>query len=238
MNDPNREIGGICVSIAGSPGNRVEDIVTAARNASPLADVIEIRLDTLSTPAVEPFTVGVQAPLLFTNRAAWEGGYFQGDDGERFVPLLKAAECQAAYVDLELKTDIALREELLAAVKKNSTKLIISWHNFDKTPGTETLSDILRQQRESGADIGKIVTMAHNSFDVLRVLNLQEQARKENFPLIAFCMGNVGMISRLATLQLGGYMTYAAPDDGTATAPGQLPVTELRNILMRLGYDT
>jgi 3-dehydroquinate dehydratase-1/3-dehydroquinate dehydratase/shikimate dehydrogenase len=82
--------------------------------------------------------------------------------------------------------------------------------------------------------VGKIVTMAKTSADVLRVLSLLLLAAEKGFPLIAFCMGKVGMISRLATVQLGGYMTYAAPDSGQVTASGQLKVSALRSMLKTL----
>ena len=73
--------------------------------------------------------------------------------------------------------------------------------------------------------------MAHNFQDVLRVFNLQTLAAEMGFPLITFCMGKAGVISRVATLTLGGYMTYAAPDGGAPTAPGQFALTPLRGIL-------
>ena len=44
-------------------------------------------------------------------------------------------------------------------------------------------------------------------------------------------MGKAGVISRAATLELGGFMTYAASDTGEITAPGQLSVSALRSIL-------
>ena len=67
------------------------------------------------------------------------------------------------------------------------------------------------------------------------MLNLQDEAATLGFPLIAFCMGRAGMISSIATLELGGFMTYAAPDNGPVTAPGQLPASVLRTILTSLG---
>ena len=82
----------------------------------------------------------------------------------------------------------------------------------------------------SGADVGKIVTTAHGFSDVLRVLHLQLLAEQENFPLAAFCMGEDGRISRAATLELGGVLTYAAADQASATAPGQLTVEAIKKI--------
>ena len=72
--------------------------------------------------------------------------------------------------------------------------------------------------------------MAHDYHDVLRVLNLQEEAARMDIPLIAFCMGRPGVISRVATVELGGYMTYCAAHEDEATAPGQLSVAVLRQI--------
>ena len=226
---------GICVSIA---CEKTSEAIEAVRRSGVYADVIEIRLDRLAEPAVAPFVEGIEKPLLFTNRPLWEGGSFNGPEGERVALLLKAIQSGCALVDLELKTAPELRAEVLdALIKYDQTGLIISWHDFSGTPSSGELAEILAQQIESGAHIGKIVTMAHDYNDVLRVLNLQTVAAGNGFPLIAFCMGPVGTISRLATLQLGGYMTYAAPVGGEETAPGQLEVSELQAILKTLAGD-
>jgi len=225
---------GVCVSVA---CEMVDQAVDIAKHSERHADVIEIRLDSLSHPEFEPFTQNLTKPLLFTNRPSWEGGAFKGSEGERVALLLKAIQNDCALVDLELKTAHELRAELLDVLLKHpQTGLIISWHDFSGTPPSEELGDILQQQIESGAHVGKIVTMANSYKEVLRVLNLQTIATENNFPLIAFCMGQVGMISRLATLKLGGYMTYASPDGGDETAPGQMPVSLIRETLERLDH--
>lgn len=218
--------GRICVSIARQDiGNAIQ----AAQKVQALADVIEIRLDSLTTPAIEPFLQAIDVPLLFTNRPAWEGGHYNGPEENRLALLMQAVQCRATYVDIELQSGQPAAARLGEAARKNSTQIIISWHNFSSTPDQAELADILSRQQDSGAHIGKIVTMAHDFRDVLRVLQLQEAAHRKEFPLIAFCMGRAGMISRLATLELGGFMTYAAPDAGEATAPGQLAVADLRS---------
>ena len=218
----------ICVSIA---CQSVSETLEAMRRESQKADVLEVRLDYMADPAVRPLMGQVETPLLFTNRAAWEGGLCKTADPERLSLLSEAALAGAAYVDLELKTAHNLRQQLLVSARSSGTKVIISWHNFSSTPGDSDLAAILSEQMKSGAHVGKIVTMAHDEMDVLRVLELQQAAQERNFPLIAFCMGNAGMISRFATLWLGGYMTYAAPDSGMATAPGQLSVSALRRMM-------
>ena len=224
---------GICVSVA---SDRVERAINIAKHSESYADVTELRLDSLGRPEIKPFMESLSKPILFTNRPVWEGGSYDVSEGDRVALLLEAVQSECALVDLELKTAQELRAELLDVVLQHpQTGLIISWHDFSGTPSSEELGVILQQQMESGAHIGKIVTMANSADDVLRVLNLQTIAAENNFPLIAFCMGPIGMISRLATLKLGGYMTYAAPDDGDETAPGQIKVSALHAMLAALG---
>ena len=225
---------GVCVSVA---CEKVDQAIAVARQSEPFADVIEIRLDSLVHPEVEPFVKNLAKPLLFTNRPEWEGGTFKGEEATRIDLLQQAVQHNCALVDLELKTAPGLRGEILDVLLKHpQTALIISWHDFSGTPASDELGEILQQQMESGAHIGKIVTAANDSRDVLRILNLLAVAAQNNFPLIAFCMGSIGKISRLATTKLGGYMTYAAPDGGDETAPGQMKVSVIREILSRLDH--
>jgi len=225
---------GICVSIAST---KTETALDIAKQAEEQADIIEIRLDALAQPAVDPFIAGLSKPLLFTNRPDWEGGNYKGEEAERISFLQEAILAGAAFVDIELQTSHSLKQMLFKAIDTAQTKLIISWHDFSGTPSSEKLNEILHQQLASGAHAGKIVTMAADYKEVLRVLNLQTIAAENNFPLIAFCMGPVGMISRLATLKLGGYMTYAAPDGGEGTAAGQMKVSALRALLKTLANE-
>ena len=223
---------GVCVSIA---CEHETEAVSMAKQSEDYADVIEIRLDRLAKPAITPFAGSLRKPVLFTNRPVWESGGFEGPEGERVALLIEAIKSNCALVDLELKAAPELRAEVLDALLKHAqTGLIISWHDFTSTPSGEELEEILQQQMESGAHIGKIVTTANDYRDILRVLNLQIIAAENNFPLIAFCMGSLGMISRVATLKLGGFMTYGAPDGGEETAPGQMGVSILHAMLKTL----
>ncbi len=223
----------VCVAIAveATAVDPQTEALTAAKQAEAGADLIEIRLDSIPRPEIGLFMRELSRPLLFTNRPAWEGGSCNGDETVRTGLLVDAIAAGAAYVDIEMKTAPALRRQVISRAKEQQTRVIISAHNFTATPSNAELEAIFNEQRVSGAHIGKIVTMAHDYTDVLRVLSLQLLAAENDFPLIAFCMGRAGMISRLATVELGGYMTYAAPDSGQATAPGQLKVSVLRSLL-------
>jgi len=231
----------LCVSLARAD---LADLVAAAHRAAPLADLLELRLDALTGSAANPpestlkeLVAGLPRPLLFTNRPTWEGGHYQGSEEQRIAPLLAALAAGCAWVDIELRAGAGLLNRVVAAARaqprpgqKAPGRVIVSWHDFNGTPDAAALAEIVRRQQEAGAAVGKVVTMAHSFRDVLRVLALQEVAADLNFPLIAFCMGEAGMISRLATCRLGGFMTYAAAEAGEATAPGQLPAAVLRQI--------
>lgn len=221
----------ICVAVA---REMVDEALMVADHASSQADVIEIRLDYLREMQVTPFITAIKKPLLFTNRPTWERGQFAGEEEARLAPLLEAVAQEAAYVDLELTSPAKSLKRLQAEIEQASTRLILSWHNFQQTPERPELVAKLKAMQENGAHIGKIVTMAFTFRDVLRVLQLQEDAARMHFPLIAFCMGRPGIISRLATLELGGYMTYCSAGEDEATAPGQLTVTALREMLERV----
>ncbi len=219
--------GKICVSVSAPDADTVARTVQANNG---LVDLVEVRLDTMDRPEVDQCMRKVHLPLLFTNRPRWEGGAFSGPEEERLQPLLQAVKMQAAYVDLELRADQALRDHLLEVKRSSPTRLILSWHDFTSTPTVEELTDLLRRMRTAGADIGKIVTTAQTPGDVLRVLALLQEANNIAFPLSVFCMGKVGRISRVATIYLGGEMTYVAASEYQATAPGQLSAARMNQL--------
>lgn len=223
----------LCVAISGATS---AEILAQARSAADLADVLEIRLDAMVEPTIDPFIGQLATPLLFTNRAVWEGGKFSGPEEARLKLLHEAVAAGAAFVDIELKTAPGLRDPLIHEAKARGTQTIVSWHNFTTTPSTPALRTILQEQYRTGATIGKIITMAHTIDDALRVLALQVEAAEIGLPLIAFCMGRAGVISRVATLGLGGFMTYAAADGSQGTAPGQLTISSLLAITRELAH--
>jgi 3-dehydroquinate dehydratase-1/3-dehydroquinate dehydratase/shikimate dehydrogenase len=220
--------GQICVSISASDARAAARIVAPL---APLVDVVEIRLDAMQTPDVAACMELISLPLLFTNRPAWEGGAFAGSEEERIEPLVAAARLGAAYVDLELRADISFRDQLHKHCRASGCGLILSWHDFSTTPSTSRLNSLVREMEAADADIGKVVTTASNTDDVIRVLSLLSAVDAKRMRLSAFCMGEVGRISRFATLYLGGAMTYVAPDEQSATAPGQFSARQLADLL-------
>jgi 3-dehydroquinate dehydratase-1/3-dehydroquinate dehydratase/shikimate dehydrogenase len=217
---------------------QVEEAVRLVAQESRHADLVEVRLDNLAEPGQIDFNLFFEAascPLLFTLRPNWEGGHYRGGEAERVELLAHACRAGAAYIDCELRAPLETRRCLRRVTRETGTRLILSYHDFGSTPSAQTLLGVLRQMVENDADIAKIVSTPANHLDILRVLGLQQAALDLGIPLIAFCMGTPGVISRVATARLGGFMTYCAAGSEIETAPGQLTVRQLRDILDRIG---
>jgi len=95
------------------------------------------------------------------------------------------------------------------------------------------LAQIIDNSRKWGADKVKIATMANNAKDNALILSLY--AEYDN--LIAFCMGKLGMITRVAAPVLGADFTFVAYSKKEATAPGQLTVGEMIDVYESLDID-
>ncbi|MFQ6077734.1 MAG: type I 3-dehydroquinate dehydratase [Thermodesulfobacteriota bacterium] len=200
--------------------------------SSPLAHILELRIDQINNVNLEELMVGKQCKILVTNRRSDEGGGFSGTERERVELLKEAVAFGADYVDVEVRTEETLIRELSAKIENHHarTKWIISHHDFSGTPSVRTLRRILDECRSTGADIMKIVTYANTMEDNLRVLGLIPHTRRKGQEIIAFCMGEMGRISRVMGALLGSYFSYASLEKGTESAPGQLTVEEMKGI--------
>lgn len=85
--------------------------------------------------------------------------------------------------------------------------------------------------QEIGADLPKIAVMPISSEDVLKLLEATNSMKQKysTRPIIAISMGHLGVISRLSGELFGSCMTFGSAKD--ASAPGQIEVKELKNIL-------
>lgn len=220
----------ICVSVA-RPG--LIGVIDVLGTVGPYADLAEIRLDALDDPEEDPARLREQSPLplVYTNRPLREGGAFNGTEEARMNILNRAVAAGAAYVDIELSTESGLRKKCMASARAAGARVIMSFHDFSGTPPRARLMTILDEILANGADTAKIVTTGHGPVDVARLFALYDRARETGLSLVAFCMGEAGRLSRLACLALGAPFTYASADTGGETAPGQIPVRDMRNFL-------
>ena len=140
--------------------------------------------------------------------------------------LKKALENGANYLDLELELNPQQKDDLIRHAHGYEAKIIISHHDFDKTPKIEVLKDKIDQARGLGADIVKIVTKVNFRDDCLTLFNLYRG--EEN--LVAFGMGDEAKFTRAASLYLGAPFTYVSYLSSNKTAEGQLSFKEFEAI--------
>ena len=186
----------------------------------------ELRLDYLENPDLPRLFRTHPGPVIATNRLAAEGGRWQGPEGERRRLLEEALDLGADFLDLELAADAAWRRDLWE--RRGQAKIILSWHDFSGTPEQARLDAVLEEMLASQADIVKLITMAGQPEDNLRVLSLIPRARARGREIIAFCMGPLGKWSRVVAPLMGSYLTFAPFTQKGASAPGQLTVNELK----------
>ena len=200
----------------------------AIRAAAPLVNLFEVRIDLIGADW-QAIAENLTKPWIATNRLASQGGKCDDSESSRLNALLKALELGASIIDLELVTPDVV--SMIAAVKKKA-RCLISHHDFSGTPAPEVLPFLVKRLLAAGGDISKLVTTANSVDDGLNLLGLYDQFPDKN--LIAFAMGQEGVISRVMAPLCGAEFTYAALDSSEPAAPGQLTVSQLSNIYRRI----
>lgn len=236
----------ICVPIV---GDTREKILEQARAVKALpADLVEWRVDylhnvsSLSLLTVLTFLSELRnelgdMPLLFTFRTKREGGE-KSISPQGYEELYRAiiASKLVDLVDVELFLGPELLQRLAKTAHENGVVVVASNHDFKKTPSRETLVDRLETMQNLGADILKVAVMPQSTEDLLTLLAATEEAsQKLKQPVVTMSMGAKGVLSRVAGEAFGSAITFGTA--GKASAPGQLPAGELKQILEALHND-
>ena len=145
--------------------------------------------------------------------------------------MIEFIDAGVDYVDIDISTSSKLIKKLKNHIKKNhkKTKLIISYHNFKKTPHSKIIIEKVTKARNLGADIIKIATYAQNPEDNLTILNILQKAKRKKIKMAVMCMGKKGRVSRIIGPELGSWFTFVAANPTQKTAPGQLTASEYKN---------
>ncbi|WP_151982483.1 type I 3-dehydroquinate dehydratase [Acinetobacter guerrae] len=204
------------------------------------ADIAEFRIDLLefASDSKQVIALGQELnqilkdkPLLATIRTANEGGKLKLTDQEYekiYGEYLKKPFMQ--LLDIEMFRDQAAVAKLTKLAHQKNVLVVMSNHDFDKTPSEQEIVSRLLKQDQMGADILKIAVMPKSKQDVFTLMNatlkVSEQSKK---PLLTMSMGRLGTISRIATANMGGSLSFGMI--GEASAPGQIDVTQLKQFL-------
>lgn len=230
----------ICVPIVGSSREDILEQAAAIKNSP--ADLVEWRVDclagisTLSLLTVLTFlselrkTLG-DLPLLFTFRTAKEGG--EKELSPRDYEELYKSALSAGLVDLldvEMSQGEEMVSKLLHIAHGKGVPVIVSSHDFAKTPSREDLVKTLKTMEAWGADIAKVAVMPQTEEDVETLLCATEDFRETaDIPAITISMGERGMVSRLSGEVYGSAVTFGTV--GAGSAPGQMDAVLLKQAL-------
>ncbi|MEM9411799.1 MAG: shikimate dehydrogenase [Planctomycetota bacterium] len=206
----------ICVSIG--RGRHQMMIAEYKLLAEQGAELVELRLDYIRRPVnLSRILEGKPCPVVATVRRPRDGGKWMRSEEDRVMLLRSAIVSGVDYVDLEY--DIAG-----SVPRYGKTQRIVSYHNFDETPSN--LREIHKKMQKLDPDIIKIATKANNPIDNIRALRL---CRDSSIPTVAFCMGEMGLISRVLCGRFGAPLTYATFNDDRQIAPGQLSFRQMQD---------
>ena len=213
-----------CVSIGEKNPKKLKNVLKKALLKS---DFAEIRFDYLKKADIPIVLEDIKKSLsrcVCTLRPRSEGGVFIGKEDERRLILRLIAEYNPFLLDVEFNA-IQKDKKLASYLRKTKCKLLISWHDFKKTPNESHLK-VKFNKMAKFSDIVKIVTVANSVSDASRLLSLYS-IKSEN-ETIAFCMGEQGKFSRILCLHLGSPFTYVSL--GKAIAPGQFSLREIKSL--------
>lgn len=190
-------------------------LIDQIKSAQKTADIIEIWFDELNEkPDLKEIFKAIKKPVIYktTKNINYD--------------VLKIG---IEYIDI----DISEAKKEIDNIKKQykDTKIIVSFHDFQKTPTRSQIKKIIREMLKKGADIPKIATFANTVEDSLMLISLLSEFKEDKQKAIIIGMGKNGRIVRLTGHILGNYLIYAAISKGKATANGQMTVAEIKKII-------
>lgn len=229
----------ICVPIV---GRTEQEILESAREAIVEGpDVVEWRADWYTEvfrwECVESMLQSLreilgEIPLLFTFRTQQEGGEQAiALSAYRELNELAVSTNLVDLIDVELSSGEETVKKLIKTAHGQKVKVVVSNHDFEKTPPQEEIIKRLRKMQELGADLPKIAVMPQCKKDVLTLLAATEEMVHgyADRPIITMSMSKEGVISRLCGEVFGSALTFGTA--GKASAPGQIEVERLREVL-------
>jgi 3-dehydroquinate dehydratase-1 len=197
------------------------------------ADLVEVRADLFDDPepaamvaALRPLRAAGR-PIIFTVRAAAEGG--RPLDEARRTALYQAALPHVDAIDAEI-VSTALTVDLVPLARAAGRVVILSAHALEATPPQDGLLSLVDRGFGLGADVVKLAAHAAELEDLRTLLAVTLASRRRG--IVTLAMGPWGPLSRVTLPAAGSLLTYGHV--GTPTAPGQLGVTELADLVRRL----
>jgi 3-dehydroquinate dehydratase I len=215
----------ICAVVTGST---IENLISNLKKAQALSSFVEIRADYikgLKLSDIEKIRKLIKVKSIFTCRKKKFGGLFSGSV-DNYIKIIKKADT-LKFNFLDINVEAANR------FKQFNSDIIISYHNFERTPDYNVLSEIKTQMNSFKHEIKKFALMIKTESDLYTIYKLLLNKEK-NKKMIVIGMGEKGKISRIITPFFGSYLTFASIDKKLNSASGQMTIGEMTTIFNNL----
>lgn len=226
----------VCVPVMGADTGAIAQ--AAARAAQAKADLIELRIDSLSAApecgeAIDACRAARACglPVLFTLRTQRDGGPGTADAAAYEALLCAVARsgaCEA--IDCELSVGEDAFERIAAAAHEAGAAVVGSSHEFGKIGDMNRAAEWLARQAALGADVCKAAVMTHSAAEAMEAMSVMTRAGEQlDRPMIAIAMGPAGVLTRIGAQCMGSCLSFGTA--GEASAPGQIDAVTLRSVL-------
>lgn len=230
----------ICVPVTAK--TKIEILLQTKKAVEQSPDLVEWRadfyedlfnIDKVKETVEEMRVVLGEIPMIFTVRTTKEGGNCKITPEEYSNLLLKISRIEEIdIIDVEVFMKNSMKM-LIEDLQKAGKVVIASNHHFHQTPSKEEMDLIFSLMEYTGADIRKLAVMPSCPEDVLALLGATVSANQSGeSPVISMSMSSLGAISRVTGQIFGSCVTFGTV--GTASAPGQLELSDLRHFLNKL----
>jgi 3-dehydroquinate dehydratase I len=213
--------------------SRAETLAKLAGAGTHDCDIVEVRVDLIGadTPGWLEQAQEIEKrglPVVVTIRLANEGGKWIQPDEAR-LPLFQTALEHLSAADIEFRS--SLLENVSALAEQHQKALIVSYHDFQKTPAADELRQIIRKASNCGTVV-KIATLVQTDADVATLRELLSEKCPVYLCLLGMGSpangsqaGKLGPQTRTLFPKLGSCLTYGYLD--APVAQGQVHAREL-----------
>lgn len=228
----------VCISVTGSNQQAIITELIKLNNFE--IDLIELRIDyfeeqlnhqKLTELFKEIASLDINKGIILTYRSERDGGLGKLTH-EEYIKLYAIALESGAFdiYDVELSCGTNVIITLTNMIHEANRKVIMSSHDFTRTPSLDTMLEKIKQMDSLEADIIKLAVMPEDYKDVLLVLEMTLRANGiYEKPIVTISMSNLGTATRLLGEQFGSAITFGKVGD--TSAPGQVDVHSLNTVL-------
>lgn len=155
------------------------------------ADLAEFRIDLLSFASDTKQVIALghelkkilgNKPMIATIRTKNEGGQLEisdADYGKTYQAYLKNPFMD--WLDVEMFRDQKVVSEIVQKAHQKKVLVVMSNHDFQKTPSQDEIEKRLLKQDQMGADVLKIAVMPKSKQDVFTLMNATLKSKPANY---------------------------------------------------------